>query len=187
MNKKYYLHIYVTVHTHNFKRNSAITATLPQYLPCQPGGTSHTLGIIGLFDNNSIKLQRALQFSFIGLYNLLVVLLTLQKFCFTVTGWVTDWSVTCHDQFFPPFSSYMKWNSCVCYTLTIHSFISFPFFFSRPVVLPNPSACVFETRGGALLLCQQLSSPIQLPSFCSIWGKHFSARTHRLTTTVIHI
>lgn len=186
MNKKYYLHIYVTVHTHNFKRNSAITATLPQYLPCQPGGTSHTLGIIGLFDNNSIKLQRALQFSFIGLFNLLVVLLTLQKFCFTVTGWVTDWSVTCHDQFFPPFSSYMSETPVSAIHWPSTPLSPSPFF-SRPVVLPNPSACVFETRGGALLLCQQLSSPIQLPSFCSIWGKHFSARTHRLTTTVIHI
>lgn len=56
VNKKYYLHKYVTVHARNFKRNS-ITATHPQYLPCQPGGTSHTLGIIGLFDKNYRELS----------------------------------------------------------------------------------------------------------------------------------
>lgn len=66
------------------------------------------------------------------------------------------------------FPSSVKQISCVWPSLTI-SLSPLPFF-SGPVVLPDPSACIFETRGGTLLLCQQLPSPIQLPPLRCIWG-----------------
>lgn len=49
--------------------------------------------------------------------------------------------------------------------------------FSGPAVLPDTPACVSETRGSALLLCQQLPSSLQLTTLCSVWGKHTHAHT----------
>lgn len=39
-------------------------------------------------------------------------------------------------------------------------------------MLPDPTACVYETWGGSLLFRQQLPSPIQFSSLRCLWGKH---------------
>lgn len=60
--------------------------------------------------------------------------------------------------------------------------------FSGPVVFPDTPACVSETRGSALLLCQQLPSSLQLTTFCGVWGRHTHthARSHAQTHTHKH-
>lgn len=71
---------------------------------------------------------------------------------------------------FPVFFLF-QWNEVKLIIMLLADYlVAFLFFFSGPVVLLDPSACVFEAGGGTLLFRQQLPSPIQLPSLCCIWG-----------------
>lgn len=65
-------------------------------------------------------------------------------------------------------------SAICCLTTSFNLTLSLGFsslFVSGPVVLPHSPACISEAGGSALLLRQQLSPSIQLPSFCCIRGK----------------